>query len=361
MRVLLFTNHFPDGSQHDPLAELVGARAAALTALGTDVREVVASGSGPRPLRAALRSLDRIRIEFDFDVIEAHGVLPAGVLAVRLARQLRVPCVVYALGPELDRPLRRAALRPPVAAALEGAHELLAPGAASAETLFRLGGDRHKIHVVPDGIDPATFRFGEPREARQILGLSPDEVLLIAQCSPGDVPCHRLLAETVERLRRGGIRARLRVVSGRRGGRRLLSRITRLGGDVGVMHNDIDPEQRQLWYQAASLQIAACSGEMWPHPAHQAQACGLPLVTTAADGVEEVVNDATGIIVAERSSSALAEGVRQALGRSWDRRAVADHAPRHRWPDVTAQRLRILRAAALAREPRTATLQLQPA
>src|SRR5262249_19211310 len=153
MRVLLFSNHFPDGSQHGPMAELVGARAAALAALGTDVRVVVASpagatapgeaappavdgsrladgpagrgggvriqpdrerfpfwriGSSARQLRPALQCLQRMRADFDFDVIEAHGVLPAGLFAVRLAHQLRVPCVVYALGPELEQPRLRA-------------------------------------------------------------------------------------------------------------------------------------------------------------------------------------------------------------------------------------------------------------
>ena len=162
------------------------------------------------------------------------------------------------------------------------------------------------------------------------------------------------------RLRSGGVRARLHAMGGRR--RRLHSQATRPGGAEAVVGPaDIDPDQRSLWYPAASLQIAACSGEFWPYPALQAQAYGLPLVATAAEGVDEIVSDATGIIVAERSSSALAEGIRNALARTWDRRAVADHAPRHRWPEVTAQRLRILRAAALARQPYTPTLQFQPA
>jgi teichuronic acid biosynthesis glycosyltransferase TuaC len=360
MRVLLFSNHFPDGSQHGPLADLVGARAAALAELGIDVR-VVAYGS--RTIRAALRSLRKLRSEFDFDLIEAHGVLPAGVAAVRLAHELGVPCVVCALGPELEHPLRRSALRPRVAAALAGAQEVLAPSAASSESLFRLGCDRHKIHVVPDGIDQRTFRFVEPQEARRALGLSSDGALLIATCDDDDRAEHLLLAETVGRLRSAGVRAPLHVLGAGRGCNRLVSRITKLGlGETVVLHGDMDPEQLALWYQSATLQIGVCRGEVWPHPLHQAQACGLPLVTTAADGVEELVRETTGIIVEEGSSSDLSDAIREALGRTWDRRAIANHAPKHRWPDVTVQRLRILRAAALARERLLAeTLQIQPA
>ena len=393
MRVVVFGSHDPDhwGAW---TSRLVHERAAALEALGAAVRVVVAAPpSGPAPFwpaadvvtlhprplpfrnprqsdrsgllhRAALPRLRSLRSEFDFDLIETHGVYPAGAAAVRMARQLGVPCVLAALGPDLALVGRNSGVRKRVGASVAAAAEVLAPSATAAEALFRLGGDRHKIHVVPDAIDRARFRPGDATAARAALGLAPDAALLLAVGELVASAGHVLLVEAVAQLRQGGLRACLHLLGEGPEGARLRSRLAALDmADAVFFHAENAPERLALWYQAATLQLAASTDEVWPHALYEAQACGLPLVATATDGLDEIVCGENGMCVEPRSSEALAAGICAALARRWDREAISAGAPRRSWADVTAPRLRILRAAAPQRGHTQAmhVLQTQPA
>ncbi|WCC81021.1 glycosyltransferase [Cutibacterium equinum] len=55
----------------------------------------------------------------------------------------------------------------------------------------------------------------------------------------------------------------------------------------------------------------------------EALAAGLPVLTTASGGPQEFIDDSNGIVVPVGDIDALADGLQQVLGRSWDRAAIA--------------------------------------
>lgn len=55
----------------------------------------------------------------------------------------------------------------------------------------------------------------------------------------------------------------------------------------------------------------------------EALAAGVPVVTTASGGPQEFIDDSNGMVVPVGDVDALADGLQQVLGRSWDRAAIA--------------------------------------
>lgn len=85
-------------------------------------------------------------------------------------------------------------------------------------------------------------------------------------------------------------------------------------------------------YQAADVFLLPSSYETFSLPAHEAAACGLPVVTTAVHGVSDLVGDNIAGLVIERDPSAVADALvrlwadpdlRERLGREGRQRAQA--------------------------------------
>jgi glycosyltransferase involved in cell wall biosynthesis len=78
-----------------------------------------------------------------------------------------------------------------------------------------------------------------------------------------------------------------------------------------------------LWLNAADAFCLSSESEGMPNVVIEALACGRNVVATAVGGVPELIDGRNGIVVPPRDTAALAEGLRQSLGRKWDRDAVA--------------------------------------
>jgi glycosyltransferase involved in cell wall biosynthesis len=238
MRVLVFSTHYPN-SLEPQRGLLVQKRAAAVARSGVEVRVVapvrrsiwppsrwngralplrermaklpVAHPTywswGRRRLdawslyRATHSSMRRLHQRFDFDLVDVHGIYPDAVAAVRLSRSLRIPCVITVRGDDLGAPMRDSGIRRQVVAASEQARALVALSASCAEALFRFGVERHKIHVVPDGIEPERFHYDHPLDAREKLAIFSDENLLISVGALEEGHGHAVVIEAMARLR----------------------------------------------------------------------------------------------------------------------------------------------------------------
>ena len=98
--------------------------------------------------------------------------------------------------------------------------------------------------------------------------------------------------------------------------------------------NDALPE----WYSASDYFVMASSREGWPNAVCEALACGIPVIGTKVWGMPEIVtDDALGILIDERTPEALAQGLERALGRNWDRAAIAARGGVRTWEDVSRQ------------------------
>ncbi|MFQ5600642.1 MAG: glycosyltransferase family 4 protein [Candidatus Krumholzibacteriia bacterium] len=293
--------------------------------------------------RAALPHLRTLRREFDFDVIDAHYMYPDGVAAAHLARRLGVPCVLTARGSDINLLPRFAMVRRQIVKAMHRADALVAVSGALADAMSRLGAESRKMHVVPNGIDRRRFSYGDPLVAREKLEIYSDENMLLSVGNLNELKGHVLMIEAVARLQHEGIRTSLHIFGEGEERPRLEARIAELGlARQVVLHGSFPNERLGRWYRAASVFVLASSREGWPNVLNEALACGLPVVSTSAGGVPEIVTHGeSGLLVQERSAEAIAAALRAALQRSWDRRQIAARASSRGWSDVADQLVQI--------------------
>jgi glycosyltransferase involved in cell wall biosynthesis len=105
-----------------------------------------------------------------------------------------------------------------------------------------------------------------------------------------------------------------------------LERLQRLGGDdVEFLGWRSDEEIRQLYREATAVLLPGI--EDFGMVPVEAQACGTPVVALDAGGARETVVDGhTGVLVADRSVDAFADGLTRARRLEFDRDAIRQHA-----------------------------------
>src|SRR6185312_15978033 len=92
------------------------------------------------------------------DLVDAHYAYPDGAAAARLAEDLGVPFVLSVRGSDLEVIARDPGRRNPIQRTLQEASAVIAVSRSLARRAAELGAPADRIHVVPNGVDPAIFR-----------------------------------------------------------------------------------------------------------------------------------------------------------------------------------------------------------
>jgi D-inositol-3-phosphate glycosyltransferase len=180
-----------------------------------------------------------------------------------------------------------------------------------------------RIHVIPPGVDHATFQPGDREAARAALhsgGLSGKRVLLfVGRLQPlkGADTAIEALGHLIAwgRLRKD--EAALVIVGGASGvaGAAEPARLRRLAEDLGlaevVRFVDAQPHSElPRYYQAADVCLVPSHAESFGLVALEAQACGTPVVAAGVGGLRSIVRHGqTGFLVQPGASAAFAERV----------------------------------------------------
>ena len=170
------------------------------------------------------------------------------------------------------------------------------------------------IDVARNGVDHGVFspdiRASLGPTVRRELGMSPDELMVLFVGSGFQRKGLDTLIEAVGRLRRGRS-LRLFVV-----GRGKRDEHSRLAADVGIAEQltwigQSDPSDIVKYYAAADIFALPTRYDPFANSTMEALACGVPVVTTNANGVSEILRDGTdGLIVEPDEADALSERLR---------------------------------------------------
>ena len=110
-------------------------------------------------------------------------------------------------------------------------------------------------------------------------------------------------------------------------------------------------------YNVADVLVLASSREGWANVLLEAMACGTPVAATRIWGTPEVVTEkAAGLLLEERSATAIAKGVGELLADPPDRAATRSFAEQFSWEATTEGQIRLFRHIARdrGREPTAA-------
>jgi glycosyltransferase involved in cell wall biosynthesis len=294
---------------------------------------------GEMDLRAA-RVLSRILREERVDLLHAHTAhaVMLGTLATLFRR--RRPALVAAR--RLSFPLRSAffgrikyGLR---------VDRVIAVSEAIRRLLVRQGLNPDRVAVVHSGIDPERFRHGDRRRFREslrpFLGDDADEAFLVG--TVGHLAAHKgvdvFLAAAAAAARE--IPAARFVVIGRGEAEGALRRAAdRLGVGSRVLFAGFRDDMPDVFAGLDLLVLSSVSGEGSPAVLKEAMAAGTPLVATALDGLEEIVEDARqGLLVPPGNAPALARAI-VILAEDPGLRARYSAAALKRVMDFTADRM----------------------
>jgi glycosyltransferase involved in cell wall biosynthesis len=290
-----------------------------------------------------LAHMRRVKMEFPFDVIDAHYAFPDGAAATLLAAHFGVPVAVTVRGGDLDLLPRFRLRRRAITRTLRRADRIFAVSGHIAARAVELGAPRHSIRVVPNGVDPATFSYADSADARRAVGAPQGAPLLVCAGNLLAEKGQHVLVEALARMEAGAGDPRLVVIGSdpsplRSYRRRLESLIGRHGlGDRVRLLGAVDQPVLSHWYRAADVLVLPTFREGSPNVVREALACGTPVVASRVGGVPELItSDEMGVLVEPGDVEALARAVHAALRRTWDRPAIAARAGGRDWQSVGA-------------------------
>jgi len=285
----------------------------------------------------ALGSLSTlIKLQKQFNIIDAHFAYPDGYAATLLGKWLKTPVTITLRGTEVPlskMPGRKTRLL----TALKNAIRVFSVSDSLKQHVISLGAESDKIRVIGNGIDIVKFHPLPKSVARAALNISEDVKVLVSVGGLVDRKGFHRVIEILPALvakypgliylivggdsPEGNIRERLE------------DQVKTLNLEENVRFLGAYPsEQLKVPLSAADLFVLATANEGWANVFLEAMACGLPVITTEVGGNKEVVNDPElGIVVPFGNSEVLLAALLQGFETVWDRPLIIQYARENSW------------------------------
>lgn len=294
-------------------------------------------------LFASWRSVRRLRREgFDFDLIDVHWTYPDAVAGCVLARRRGRPFIVTVRGHEALYAEERSVRRWLVARCLRRADAVVALSAELRDAVIALGVRPERVHVILNGVDATRFAFMDRNQCRARLELDPAKRIVLAVGRLTEGKGHQHIIRALATVR-GTPEAELYIVGGvnpeSRYDQALRALVVEHGLQGRVHFLEEQPQERlALWYGAADVFCLASHREGCPNVVLEALACGTPVVVNDVGAVSQFVRHGEdGWLVKPGDSAGLEGALREALGRNWDRPAIAARMAGRSWDSVARQ------------------------
>lgn len=251
--------------------------------------------------------------EEGFDLIHVHRVIPDGVAAVLLGRDLGIPVVCTAHGSDVnDYPERSATARRATGWALRHFHKMIAVSECLRQRIIELGGERH-VQVVYNGADSALFYPRDRVETRKQLGIPAGRLVLLFVGRLTGVKALPVLLAAIRMMRARPFH--LYLVGGGEMRQSLEELVLQLEiKDRCTFVGDQPHEKIPDWLCAADCLVLSSTSEGFPTVIPEAMMCQTPIVATRVGGITEVVRDGdTGLLVPAGDAFSLAHALERML------------------------------------------------
>jgi len=283
--------------------------------------------------------LRQLRQEFDFDLIDAHFAHPEGIAAALLGHWSGRPFTITLRGCEVDHAkplLRRWAMR----WAMKRAARVIAVSARLSRFAVSMGADPNRTITVPNGVDTAVFYPRDRELSRRRHSLPPGRKLILSAAVWMPLKGQLSMVRALKSLIGRGYAVDLVLVGNQH---QFPDYTAMVKSEIAALHlrehvhclGHIAPESLAELMSAADVFCLASTREGWPNVVHEAQACGLPAVSTDVGGIPEMIPEpAYGLIVPVDDQPALAQSLACALDTAWDREAIVRWGRSRSWDQV---------------------------
>src|ERR1044071_6415489 len=212
---------------------------------------------------SVLRTVRKIKTNFDFDLIDAHFVYPDGLAAVLLGWFFKKPVVVSARGSDINLYSHFPVIRKILQYTLRKAYGVIAVSHALKEAMVGLGISDEKIFVVPNGVDHRKFFPVPKRDARKTLGLPVDKKIILSVGGLIPRKGFDLLIKALKLLRQEHFRDLYLVIVGEGPSRPDLEQLIASIGLTQCVRfvGSVPHQELYAWYSAADLFCLASDRE----------------------------------------------------------------------------------------------------
>jgi teichuronic acid biosynthesis glycosyltransferase TuaC len=244
-------------------------------------------------LRAPMRALHSA---FPWQRVLGSWLFPDGWAVQRVTRAIapQAPVTLIAQGSDVHVYLRSPGRRRAILQTLEQVSGTITRSGSLSELLAAAGADASKLHPLYNGVDTAQFHPGGRAEVRADLGVDPAASLLLFVGNFLPVKDPLLLVEHFAAVLKRLPLHPLRLVMIGKGPLESAvdQRLAALGlGDQVQRTGPLLAEGVARWMRAADLLCMTSRNEGLPNVILEAQACGLPVLSTAVGGLHEVVDE----------------------------------------------------------------------
>ena len=334
MRILLVSQMYP-GPDDPDLGTFVADLERGLAERGHELARAVVDRRGGRSRHVSLaRDVLSVARRFRPDVVYAHFLVPAGLLAVLGAR---APAVLTAHGQDVENARRSRVVRAATRLALRRAAGVVAVSDWLRDRLETAVPEaRGRVEVIDCGVDLDRFTPADPAEARTELGWHSDGTAFL--CA-GALSERKNVVRLADAFARRGEGSLVFVGDG--------PLRPQLEGRAGVViAGPVHHVQVARWMQAADVVCQPSLVEPFGLATLEAMACARSVVSTNVGGPPEFVPPGAGVLVDPEDEAALVAGLASAATLPRPNEAARAAAGRHDVRDRVARIEVVLERAA---------------
>lgn len=278
---------------------------------------------------------------FQPDAIMSYFVYPSGFASVRIGQALDVPVVIKAIGSDLNR------IPDPICGmltrfALRNADFTATVSANLAQKAIGMGAPLSRTRPILNGCDTELFHPRDRVEACHAVGIDPDRENVVYV---GRLDLRKGLLELIEAVAQLHIhRPRLHcyIVGDGPDRPHLATAIEKHGVKSCITFiPSCVTDQVALWMGAANLVTLPSYNEGCPNVVLEALSSGRPVVATYVGGIPELMDEASGMLIAPRDTSALRDALATVLDRTWNAQEISQKHGRG-WHDVADETEQII-------------------
>ncbi|GBL04249.1 glycosyltransferase family 4 protein [Glaciecola sp. KUL10] len=265
------------------------------------------------------------------DLIDGHYFYPDGVAIAIVAMFFKLPFTCTSRGTDINLIADMALPQKMIKWAIGRAEKSIAVCQALTDRLNELGAKQPV--TLRNGVDLTFFSIideDKRAQARKHLNLEigPDQYILLSVGWLIERKGHYLVIESLKYLPN----AVLFIAGNGPDEYKLQASVAALGLENRVVFlGSLDQTTLRRYYQISDALVLASSREGWANVLLESMACGTPVVATNIWGTPEVVQSKTAGLLVERSSKAIAEGVKALLAEYPSRQCTREYAEQFDW------------------------------
>lgn len=282
----------------------------------------------------AIKTIERIHLQKNIDLIDAHYVYPDGFAASIVANRLKIPLTISARGSDLVVYRNIPSILDRLSYAIRSCDSFIGVSKQLSEIARDLAPEQRFNYTIRNGIDLERFSLKDRTNARRILNIELDKKVFLSVGNLVPLKGFDLLIRAIAAIK--DKEASLYIL----GTGPLGQSLSRLSMQLGVaeqihLMGHIPNEELQTWYAAADYFIMASQSEGSPNAVCEALGMGLPIIGTDIPSIREiVVSDALGIVAEERTEAGLAKCMQLALEKTWDKDTILSVGRSRSWDHV---------------------------